>query len=149
MAIRRFCPLIAVAGIPLLVAIWRPIGIRGADPRVDASRELGKLRLETAQKAFDEGMRGFLLGEETTEVIHRWSLNVLDSQLYLAATEHERTLAFSDHRARMKNLKESLDKDLKEHLEGCRTTLDLLAIDYYDQEARCLVSPSKSLSRKP
>jgi len=147
---RRFRPLIAVAGLLLLVAIWRPIGIRGADPRVDRRHELGKLRLETAQKAFDEGMRGFLLGEETTEVVHRWSLNVLDSHLYLAATEHERTLAFTDHRARMRSLKESTDKNLREHPGWCTTTLDLLAIDYYDQEAQCLVdSPSKGLSRKP
>ena len=147
---RNNFPIIMVIGALLTVMVCVPAWTRGADPKNDPGREIGRLRFEAAQKAFDLSMRSFSQGEIDLEDIYRWSIRVLNSQLDIASMEKDRTTAYSDHLSRIKILKESMSKQQKKHPKWCCTNLDMAAIEYYHQEARFFVaSPNKTFSARP
>jgi hypothetical protein len=106
--------------------------------------ELGKVRLEAAQKTFDLLFKPFRTGmgsRPETERVYDWSKRWLDAELENCSNDSLRAAAYERHLERMKELQ----GDVKSAQSRSRdSSAQITAVDYYRAEAAFWVVRAKA-----
>jgi hypothetical protein len=106
--------------------------------------ELGKVRIEAAQKTFELLFKPYRSGvgsRPEAERVYHWSRRWVEAELDIAYEKAERIAAYEKHQARMKELQE----DIKAAQSAGRALpAQSAAVDYYRAEAGFWLTRAKS-----